>query len=245
MNPQRSLAGLRALAVHGAGAGGWEWLIWQRLWQALGARFQAPDLQPARAGLARTSLADYCAQIAEQAQTGTAPVLLGASLGGLVALEVATRMAVPALILVNPLPPAGIASRPRAREYRGDIVPWGRQASLDGTRRALPDADDAAALYALRRWRDESAAVLIEAGQHACALPGCPVLVIAGADDTDIAPAASQALALRLGADFRCLEACSHVGPLLGRRAAAIAEDAAGWLAGIVAKPSQVSLQTE
>lgn len=227
----RTLAGLRVLAVHGAGGGGWEWLIWQRLWQALGARLEAPDLQPARAGLAATGLADYCSHIEQQARRGPVPVLLGASLGGLIALEVAARIAAPALVLVNPLPPAGVQPRPRRREYQGDIVPWGRKASLDGTRRALPDADDATALYALRRWRDESVAVLMDAQEHECAVPGCPVLVIAGADDADIAPAASQALAQRLNAEFVLIKDCSHVGPLLGRRAAAIAGTAAAWLA--------------
>lgn len=231
MNPQRTLAGLRAVAVHGAGGGGWEWLVWQRLWQALGAHVEMPDLQPARAGLAATGLADYCAQIEWHARQGPRPVLLGASLGGLIALEVAGRVAAPALVLVNPLPPAGVQPRPRPREYHGAIVPWGRRASLDGTRRALPDADDAAAIYALRRWRDESVRVLVDAERHVCAAPACPVLVIAGAEDGDIAPAASQALAGRLQAEFMRIEGCSHVGPLLGRRAAAIAAAAARWLA--------------
>ena len=146
MNPQRTLAGLRALAVHGAGGGGWEWLIWQRLWQALGARLETPDLQPARAGLAATALADYCAQIECQAQQAAAPVLLGASLGGLIALEVASRVAAPALVLVNPLPPAGVQPRPRLRRYSGDIVPWGRQASLEGTRRIAAGAPTRASI---------------------------------------------------------------------------------------------------
>jgi pimeloyl-ACP methyl ester carboxylesterase len=227
----RPLAGLQALAIHGAGGGGWEWLIWQRVWRALGASLQAPDLLPVGSGLADTGLEDYCAQMETVARRAAPPVLVGASLGGLIALDLAVRIAAPALILVNPLPPAGIEPRPRSRTFAGDIVPWGRQASLEGTRRALPDADAAAALYALRRWRDESVAVLVQAADRVCGLPRCPVLVIAGADDDDIAPAASAALARRLDADFLCIPGCSHVGPLLGRGAAKIAGQAAAWLA--------------
>jgi pimeloyl-ACP methyl ester carboxylesterase len=127
------------------------------------------------------------------------------------------------------MPPGGLpgASPP------GDVVPWGREASLAGTRRALPDADDLAALHAFRRWRDESGLALRQAcaGVH-CADAAAPVLVMASTDDTDVPPERSAALAGALHASLLHLPG-SHVGPLLGRQAAGAAAQAVEWLNGL------------
>ncbi|MCX7033637.1 MAG: alpha/beta fold hydrolase, partial [Arenimonas sp.] len=150
---------LTAVFVHGAGGGGWEWAVWARVFAAQGHAVLAPDLRPGPDGLAGTSLQDYARQVGEWVTTARAAVpgqrvvLVGASLGGLLALLNAP--AADALVLVNPMPPGGLPGP----STEGDIVPWGRQASLAGTRRALPDADDLAALQAFRRWRDESGRV--------------------------------------------------------------------------------------
>ncbi|HEY4556436.1 MAG TPA: hypothetical protein VIG68_08390, partial [Lysobacter sp.] len=61
MRPPRPPINL--LLVHGAGGGGWEWAIWQRVFDARGWTSAAPDLQPAAAGLAATGLDDYLAQV--------------------------------------------------------------------------------------------------------------------------------------------------------------------------------------
>jgi pimeloyl-ACP methyl ester carboxylesterase len=231
-----------ALAIHGAGGGGWEWAVWQRVWRAGGLNLSAPDLQPAAAGLAATTLADYVAQMRAAAASQT--VLIGASLGGLIALLLAAPLAPRALVLVNPLPPAGLGPRPPPRRRSGPVVAWGSQRSLAGTRRALPDADDAAVLYALRRWRDESGAALDEAiaGVELAQWPRCPVLVIASEADTDVPWQASQAVAAACRADFWLCPGASHAGPLLGRAAAALAARALAWTQAVsaFASPSQV-----
>lgn len=217
------------LAIHGAGGGGWEWAIWQRVWAAAGLPLLAPDLMPATAGLAGTRLDDYLAALRAAAQPLPRPLLIGASLGGLLALALAAPLQARALVLVNPLPPAGIAPRPPARRYEGAVVPWGSRRRLASTQRSLADADAAAVLWAFRRWRDESAAVL----QRAVAglgvqWPDCPVLVLASRDDEDVPFAASQAVAAACGATFWPLQS-SHVGPLLGRDAAALAARVLAW----------------
>lgn len=214
------------VCVHGAGGGGWEWAIWQRVFAAHGVASCAPDLQPVARGLAATQLDDYAAQVVQWCAAGAGPlVLVGASLGGLLVLRVAPRVDPAAIVLVNPLPPAGIDVRAKQGAY-GDIVPWGRERSLRGTRDALRDADDAACLFAFRRWRDESAAVLRAAAAAADAEPPrCPLLVLASEHDDDTPCATSRALAELWGADFRRVRGASHVGPLLGRQAALIAEE--------------------
>ena len=204
--------------VHGAGGGGWEWAIWARVFAADGWQVLAPDLRPAGGGLAATRLADYAGQVRQWLAPLPRPrVLVGASLGGLLAAMNAGDA--DALVLVNPMPPAGLpgaAARPA-------IVPWGRTASLAGTRRALPGADDAAALYAFRRWRDESGAVLDEAAAGVpVPAPTIPVRVFASEADADVPFESSRALAAAWSANFSPLPG-GHVDPLLGRIAATTA----------------------
>lgn len=227
---ERALTGV---FVHGAGGGGWEWAIWARVFAAQGHRVLAPDLQPSAAGLADTTLDDYAAQVcawlasARRAAPGQRVVLVGASLGGLIALM--NRRDADALVLVNPMPPEGL---PGPDDGAG-LVLWGREASLDGTRRALPDADDLATLHAFRRWRDESGRALRQARAGvACAAGTAPVLVMASVDDTDVPPERSAALAASLGASLLRVPG-SHVGPLLGRKAAGAAAQAVEWLNGV------------
>ncbi|MFY2762962.1 alpha/beta fold hydrolase [Arenimonas sp. MALMAid1274] len=210
--------------MHGAGGGGWEWGVWVRVLRAAGWQALAPDLQPAPHGLAATALEDYSQQVGAWLGATTRPrVLVGASLGGRLAMLHAA--AAEALVLVNPMPPGGM-DVPRAE----GIKPWGRGASLHGTRRALPDADDLAAQYAFRRWRDESARVLHEASQPlAAARPACPVLVFASGQDADVPAESSAALANAWQASLVRLPG-SHVGPLLGRQAARAAAQAVEWL---------------
>jgi len=216
-----------AVCVHGAGGGGWEWAIWSRVLAARGWHVVAPDLLPAAGGLAATALADYRAQVlAWCAQASPSPLLIGASLGGLLALSVAAQANARALVLVNPLPPSGLpADRPSA-----PIVRWRGARRFASTRRAMPDADDAARLFAFRGWRDESGRVLDEARRGlAIEAPNCPVLVVASEGDSDVPCASSRRLAQDVGADFRIVADASHVGPLLGRSAAGVAEDVADW----------------
>ena len=214
-----------AVFVHGAGGGGWEWAIWARVFAADGWQVLAPDLRPASGGLAATRLADYAGQVRQWLAPLPRPrVLVGASLGGLLAAMNAGDAE--ALVLVNPMPPAGLpgaAARPA-------IVPWGRTASLAGTRRAMPGADDAAALLAFRRWRDESGKVLDEAAAGvALEAPGIPVLVFGSEADADVPFDASRALAAAWSAPFRPLPG-SHVDPLLGHIAAPTATQTLAWL---------------
>ena len=218
-----------ALLVHGAGAGGWEWNVWRDVLEASGLVIAAPDLQPSPDGLAATRLDDYVAQMAQALAALPRPrAVVGASLGGAIALRLARDA--DALVLVNPVPPAPWHAQLPRREWP-DAVPWRRDARLESTRRALPDADPASALYAFRRWRDESGAVMREAraGVEAVFDP-VPTLCIASGDDADVPAAATRALAASLGAGVWELSDASHTGPLLGREAPRVAARVAGWL---------------
>lgn len=227
--PARAVPPRQAVLVHGAGGGGWEWQRWADALRARGIDARAPDLQPAPAGLAATALDDYLRQVREWIEAAPRPrAVIGASLGGLLAAACAD--AADALVLVNPLPPAPWASRLPQRDWP-EVVRWRGDARLASTRRALPDADEAAALYAFRRWRDESGAVLRAAHAGlAVAAPLCPVLCVASAQDGDVPPALTLELAQAWGATPLQTLTPSHVGPLLGRDAARIAAQGAQWL---------------
>lgn len=219
----------RVVCVHGAGGGGWEWAIWARVLGARGFEVFAPDLVPGARGLAETRFEDYRGQVLDWCRgMSAAPVLVGASLGGLLALTVVREVDASALVLVNPLQPSGLVdSLPSPA-----VVPWRSRRTLASTRRAMPDADDAARIHAFRRWRDESGAVLDEARAGvAIEAPACPVLVFASEHDTDVPAPSTGLLATTLEADFETVAGASHVGPLLGRSAARTAERVAEWLA--------------
>lgn len=218
----------RAVLVPGAGGGGWEWNVWRRVFEAHGIEASAPDLEPAREGLVATTFGDYAAQVRSVAAAMPRPrALVGASLGGLLALACADEA--DALVLVNPLPPAPWAASLPSRD-RDEIVPWQRNARLASTRRALPDSDDATALFAFRHWRDESGRVLREAHAGiAVPRPASRTLCIVSADDEDVPPEASIRMSEAWKLDTWRVSG-SHVGPLLGRDAAGIAARVAGWL---------------
>jgi alpha-beta hydrolase superfamily lysophospholipase len=218
-----------ALLVHGGGGGGWEWNVWKGVFEASRIRAEAPDLRPTARGLAATSFHDYVAQTgAALAGLPRPRALVGASLGGLLAMACAGDA--DALVLVNPLPPAPWHAQLPGRDWP-DVVPWQRDARLTGTHRALPDADEATALFAFRHWRDESGLAMREAYAGIdVARPACPVLCIASMVDDDVPPALTAALATEWGASLLRATAVSHVGPLLGRNAADCAGQAVAWL---------------
>lgn len=221
------MAMMHLLLIHGAGGGGWEWAIWQRVFQAHGLCSVAPDLQPSRAGTAATTLDDYLAQVRAGIDALPQPrALIGASLGGLLAAACAD--AADALVLVNPLPPAPWSGALPERAW-ADVVPWGRDARLASTRHALPDADDATAIAAFRRWRDEPGGVLAQSRRLELPTPRGPLLCIASSDDADVPAATTAALAAAWNSELMCVPG-SHVGPLLGRNAAEVAARVVAWL---------------
>lgn len=225
-----------ALLIHGAGGGGWEWRAWARVLRTRGFDVHAPDLVPITAGLAATGFADYRDQVLGYGRELPGPLLLaGASLGGLLALASAAELHPAALVLVNPVPPAGIPGWPPARRDWPGVVSWGDSGDFESTLRSMPDADHATRILAYRRWRNESGRVMAAVHDGIEVKPaGVPALVIASATDTDVPPAVSRALADRLHADFHQVPGSSHLGPILGDSATRCAVLVTDWFSTLV-----------
>jgi pimeloyl-ACP methyl ester carboxylesterase len=218
--------------VHGSGAGAWEWALWREVFEAAGWRTRAVDLEPAPAGLAATRLEDYARQVqAALAEAGPGTVLVGASLGGLLALALGRDPGLAALVLVNAVPPAGTPGWPLQRVRFPEVVGWGNRTVADTLER-LPDAGAEPLPGAPERWRDESGAVLRALWEGVrVERPAVPALVVVGDLDEDVPAAVGLTLARRVGADALRLHGVSHLGALLGRRARAAARLALTWLA--------------
>jgi pimeloyl-ACP methyl ester carboxylesterase len=166
-----------------------------------------------------TTLEDYATQVRDRLLSLPRPrVIVGASLGGLLAAMCAADA--DALILVNPVPCRPWHSQLPARQWSG-VVHWRRDARLEMTRDGMEDADPASMLFAYRRWRDESGAVLRSAWEGVeVARPACPALFVVSAADEDVPQAVSRAMAGEWSARSVEAFAASHLGPLLGEAAA-------------------------
>jgi pimeloyl-ACP methyl ester carboxylesterase len=111
--------GAPVLCLHGLFAGSWVYervlpLIAERGYPAAALSFRGhPPAAPVRT-IGRTSIAAYCHDAFEAARELERPIVIGHSLGGLIALLLASRNLVRAAVLVSSAPPRGISvfSRP-------------------------------------------------------------------------------------------------------------------------------------
>ena len=230
--------GKAALLVHGAGGGGWEYDLWRDAFERRGWRVVARDLEPGASGLAATSADDYVAQLAQwlpPAERSSELVIVGASMGGALALRAAATLRPTAVVLVNsvvPRPwahPATTTSTSTSKPVP-DVLRWAGS-SLERTARAMPDATPEVQRWACAQWRDESGAVMRALrGGYEASKPDCRCLFVISAEDTDVPPAEQRAWAAAWGATALELPGASHVGPLLGRAAPEVARRVVGWL---------------
>ncbi|WP_428249458.1 alpha/beta hydrolase [Ferrovibrio sp.] len=254
------------LLLHGAFVGGWVFERFRSFLSHRGWRTHAPDLPlhgPEQAGqqpdpeLARLGLADYRAAMeAEIARLPAKPVLIGHSLGGLLAQQLAARDLCRAAILLAPVAPWGIMPRTLEEVSSALHLLW-QGGSI--WQKPLPPEPGIAVQFSMDKLppalqRDSAARLVPESGRaifeslmwwldwHAASRVSfhrlrCPLLVLAGSDDK-VTPAAScRAVASHYPgrAVFREMPGMSHF--LFGEpRQEELFQVCADWLADLPAE---------
>jgi pimeloyl-ACP methyl ester carboxylesterase len=241
--------------VHGAFCGGWVFDTFRAPFMAAGHRVIAPDLpghgahqRPlAAAGL---SMREYARAIAGLAGSLEAPpVLIGHSLGGLVALLAAAEAPTAGLILLSPSAPSGVAGAtmeeaisalslyalgpywalpipPDYSTFRRYCVDRLQRAERRALFERLTPESGLAIFETLNWWLDPFMTTLVRPERI-----GAPILVISGARDAIHPTATARDTARRLGARLDVMPKMSHW--LIGEPGwEAVADRCLAWLLG-------------
>jgi pimeloyl-ACP methyl ester carboxylesterase len=220
--------------VHGAFCGGWAFEDFRVPFEAAGHRVLAPDLRghgpdERPDSVAGLSMTDYAKDIANLcAEQSEPPILIGHSLGGLVAQLASRKAKVRAVVLLAPSPPWGVSGssmeeamtafglhmmgpfwtqavngdRTLMRTYSLDKMP--ADARESAVARMRPESGRAL-WETLNWWLDPFMTTSLGAGPLEA-----PSLVLTGSSDAVHPPATGRQTAERLGASFQLMPQMSH-----------------------------------
>jgi pimeloyl-ACP methyl ester carboxylesterase len=241
--------------LHGANAGGWCFDTFRAVFEGQGFTCHAPDLighgknrANAAEVLKGVSIAGYRAEMADfVGGFASPPILLGHSMGAVIAQSLAAEGLASALVLAAPAPHAGILPRTALEKKLGrDLMSIGdlREKVLDPifdlakiyTLNRLPESEQRAvfdrfgpesgrALFELFVWMfDETGATVVDTEAVRC-----PVLCLSGTDDRIVSlETARETAKAYQGAPFWALEGRGHMF-LLEPGAEGIARRIADW----------------
>jgi pimeloyl-ACP methyl ester carboxylesterase len=224
--PERLIDRPAVVLVHGAANSGPVWTFWQRALADEGWASYAIDLQghgrSDPVDLSHTSMDDYAADVrALTQQLKRPPIIMGWSMGGLVALMAAAEGVAAACVALAPSTPAR-QLQPAAVLRTGEFGPeeYGITSNDPDQQPSMPDLDREERLIALASLSRESRLARDErqAGIVMASLP-CPLLLITGSADK--AWPRERYTDLWLTADYLSIEEASHWGLVLNRRALA------------------------
>ena len=248
------------LMVHGGFSGAWTFDLFRQPFEAAGHAVSAIDLPGHAPGVSRgavagQSLTDYVRALGEAIAVQPAPpVLLGHSMGGLVAQLAAVRTPLPGLILLAPSPPWGVAATspeelmcafgaaglgmtspviepqvgPLSRWMLGDLAPVDRKAV-----EARLQSESGRALMETLAWGlDPFATSLVPRGGVRA-----PVLAFAGERDPLHPPATVRAVVERIGGELRVVPGAGHWLPRIPTWEG-LAAESIDWIAALETRPA-------
>jgi pimeloyl-ACP methyl ester carboxylesterase len=218
--------GAPVLCLHGLFAGSWVYervlpLIAERGHPAAALSFRGHPPGPALPSVGRTSIAAYCHDAFEAARALERPIVIGHSLGGLVALLLASRNLVRAAVLVSSAPPRGISvlSGPlllRMARYLPSLLLSRPFLPTDGdldelVLNAVPEADRA---DIRRRFVRDSGRAARQAALGVYAVPvrsvRAPLLVVGAEHDRFVPVSVARRLARRYNASLHVARGHGH-----------------------------------
>jgi pimeloyl-ACP methyl ester carboxylesterase len=239
------------LMAHGIMGGAWYFAKWLEFFAARGHPSYALNLRGHHgsrpvADMGKVSVKDYVADLRDGARGiaerhgGARVILVGHSMGGLVAQKAAESLAPTALVLLSAVPPRGIPllSWPLFRRQLKNVR------ALVASGPVTPNPADTHALFLNRLspseafelaplWIPTSGRAGREMTLGSIAVDSnlirCPVIVVAGADDVAIPPRIQRRIAKKYGGQFRVYDGHAHFliwEPGWER----IASDVAAWL---------------
>lgn len=216
--------------LHGELAGSWLWQRYLGYFAPRGWEGHALNLRghywSETASFAELDFETYVDDALAGARLMTRPpVVLGHGLGALLALRVAERVPVSALVLLSPALPAALLPPPPEhlvrllpREYRRELIGWDGAAEM--LQRQNPDLTRADVMRVQHLLGVESGAarrqMLEGVPVEREALPDVPRLVIGAGLDRHFPESDSERLAEWLGADYQPFGAHSHYGLVIG-----------------------------
>jgi len=220
--------------VHGAFVGGWSFETFRQPFEAMGHKVLAPDLRghgatEPRDRVVGVSMRDYARDIVALCRTlDEPPILVGHSMGGLVAQMAARKVNPRALVLLAPSPPwglSGLSLEEVMAAFGAHVANLLTDGSIEPSTAlmrhySLKRMSRAEAAPVLARMRPESARAVretlnwwLDPFMTTSIGPGplpMPSLVISGQDDRVHPPSTGKLVADRIGGKFVTLPHRSH-----------------------------------
>lgn len=195
--------------IHGMWGGGWYWDKYKEYFEERGYRCITPYLRdhnikpddPAPPGLGKISLIDYAKDLEEEiGDLDEKPIIMGHSMGGLLAQILASRGLAKKAVLLTPASPAGIVALTWSVlvSFQEVLFRWGfwnrpHKLSYDKAVYAMMEKlPEEERVYVYNRGVWESGRAATEIGFWFAGVKGaqldsskvnCPILVVAGSDD--------------------------------------------------------------
>jgi pimeloyl-ACP methyl ester carboxylesterase len=254
----RNIVTKTIVMIHGMWGGGWYWGNYKGFFEGKGYHCITPTLrfhdmdpkEPPNPRLGTTSLLDYAEDLQKEIdKLDTLPILMGHSMGGLLAQILGSRGLAKALVLLTPASPRGIiALRPSViRSFWSALTKWGfwrrpmRQTLSEAVYSMLQ-------LLTVEEQKELFDRFVYESGRAACeigfwfldpkraakvdeSMIACPVLVIAGAQDRVSPASVVRKVAHKYRAVSTYREFANHAHWVIGEASwQEIAEYISDWL---------------